>query len=38
MGHFNVFKLDDVIGKHAGPIPSSRKDYFKISLLVGKKD
>jgi AraC-like DNA-binding protein len=37
MGHFNVFRMEDFVGKHAKPIPYSRKDYFKISLLVGKK-
>jgi len=37
MGHFNVFNLDDFLGKHAKPIPYSRKDYFKISLLNGHK-
>jgi len=37
MGHFNVFNLDDFVGKHAKPIPYSRKDYFKISLLSGHK-
>lgn len=36
MGHFNVFRTEEFIGKHAGPVPYSRKDYFKISLLVGK--
>jgi hypothetical protein len=36
MGHFNVFKLDDFTGAYARPIPYSRKDYFKISLIIGK--
>ena len=36
MGHFNVFRLDDYVGKHSKPIPYSRKDFFKISLIVGK--
>ena len=36
IGHFNVFRLDDFVGPHAKPIPYSRKDYFKISLIVGR--
>lgn len=35
IGHFNVFRLDDFVGTHAKPIPYSRKDYFKISLIIG---
>lgn len=36
IGHFNVFKLDDFVGYHSKPIPYSRKDYFKISLIIGR--
>ena len=36
IGHFNVFKLDDFIGTCAKPMPYSRKDYFKISLIIGR--
>jgi len=36
IGHFNVFVLDDFMGCSAKPIPYSRRDYFKISLIVGK--
>jgi AraC-like DNA-binding protein len=36
IGHFNVFRLDDFTGAFAKPIPYSRKDYFKISLIIGK--
>lgn len=36
IGHFNVFRLDDFVGKCAKPIPYSRKDYFKISLIIGR--
>lgn len=36
IGHFNVFKLDDFMGCSAKPIPYSRKDFFKISLIIGK--
>lgn len=36
MGHFNVFKLEDFVAKYAQSIPYSRKDFFKISLIIGK--
>lgn len=36
IGHFNVFKLDEFVGCSAKPIPYSRKDYFKISLIIGR--
>ncbi len=36
IGHFNVFNLADFTGACAKPIPYNRKDYFKISLIVGK--
>ena len=36
MGHFNVFRLDDYVGCSARPVPYSRKDFFKISLIIGK--
>jgi AraC family transcriptional regulator, transcriptional activator of pobA len=36
IGHFNVFKLDEFTGSNAKPVPYSRKDYFKISLIIGK--
>jgi AraC-like DNA-binding protein len=36
MGHFNVFRIEDC-GLHTGkPLPYSRKDFFKISLIFGK--
>jgi AraC-like DNA-binding protein len=35
MGHFNVFRSDDFF-KHARPVPYNRKDFFKITLLIGK--
>lgn len=35
IGHFNIFKLDDFVGQHSKPIPYSRKDYYKISLIIG---
>lgn len=36
MGHFNVFKLEDFVAKYAKSIPYNRKDFFKISLIIGK--
>jgi AraC-like DNA-binding protein len=36
IGHFNVFKLDDFAGTHPKPVPYSRKDYYKISLIIGR--
>lgn len=36
IGHFNVFKIEDYIGKHSRPIPYSRRDYYKISLINGR--
>lgn len=36
IGHFNVFKLDDFAGPSAKPMPYSRKNYFKISLIIGR--
>lgn len=38
MGHFNVFMLDDFVGCHAKPIPYSRKDFYKISLIEGRNN
>lgn len=36
IGHFNVFKLDDYIGNTCDPLPYTRKDFYKISLIIGK--
>ncbi len=36
MGHFNIFKLEDFAAKYAKAIPYNRKDFFKISLIIGK--
>ena len=35
IGHFNVFKLAPFIGQGAKPVPYSRRNYFKISLIIG---
>ncbi|WP_089998783.1 helix-turn-helix domain-containing protein [Chryseobacterium taichungense] len=36
VGHFNVFTIDEYIGKSTKPVVYSRKDYFKITLIIGK--
>jgi AraC family transcriptional regulator, transcriptional activator of pobA len=36
MGHFNVFRSDDFTCCKKRPVPYSRKDYYKISLLKGR--
>jgi len=36
IGHFNVFKLDDFVGNACKPFPYTRKDFYKISLIIGK--
>ncbi|WP_026998060.1 helix-turn-helix domain-containing protein [Flectobacillus major] len=36
IGHFNVFRVEDFIGNSRKPIPYSRKDYYKISLVIGQ--
>lgn len=38
-GHFNVFRLSDFKGDEAErPMPYSRKDYYKISLITGRNE
>ena len=36
LGHFNVFRSDEYAGPHARPIPYSRKDFYKVSLVLGR--
>lgn len=36
IGHFNVFTVDEYIGKNHRPVVYSRKDYFKITLIIGR--
>lgn len=36
MGHFNVFKLDPFRGNTTKPVPYKKRDYFKITLLIGE--
>lgn len=38
IGHFNVFRLSDYIGKQPRPVLYSKRDYFKITLLLGKSE
>ncbi|MVT10558.1 helix-turn-helix domain-containing protein [Chitinophaga tropicalis] len=35
IGHFNVFRLEDLQGPKAKPVKYSRKDFYKISLIRG---
>jgi AraC-like DNA-binding protein len=37
IGHLNVFRIEDFLGKINKPIPFSRRDYFKISLIIGRR-
>lgn len=36
MGHFNVFKLEPFQGNNTKPVPYKKRDYFKITLLIGE--
>ena len=36
IGHFNVFRLEPFVGEQAKPVPYKRRDYYKISLVIGK--
>lgn len=36
IGHFNVFRVQDFVGPQAKAIPFNRKDYYKISLVLGR--
>jgi AraC family transcriptional activator of pobA len=35
MGHFNVFRFSDFLGKTHGPMPYRRIDYYKITFMTG---
>lgn len=35
IGHFNVFRLDPFVGRHAKPVPYSRRDFYKITITLG---
>lgn len=34
-GHMNVFRLEDHVGASSTPVPYSRRDFYKISLIRG---
>lgn len=36
VGHFNVFKTKDFVGAGTQSLPYSRKDYYKIGLIIGR--
>jgi len=36
IGHFNVFKFEDLLGCSVMPIPYNRREYYKISLIKGE--
>lgn len=36
IGHFNLFKLEPFVGNTVKPVPYKKRDYFKITLLVGE--
>jgi len=36
MGHFNVFKLEPFTVSTSKPVPYKRRDFFKITLLIGE--
>lgn len=35
IGHFNIFKLEPLIGGKSQPVPYRRRDYYKIMLVMG---
>ena len=36
IGHFNVFKIGNFVGHKAFPTAFSRKNFYKIKLIIGK--
>lgn len=38
IGHFNVLRMDPFVGPTAKPVPYKRRDYYKISLIVGNSN
>jgi AraC-like DNA-binding protein len=38
IGHFNVFRLEPFVGEKAKPVPYKKRDYFKITLLLGESN
>jgi len=35
IGHFNVFRVEDCVGKGKTPVAYTRRDYYKIALMQG---
>lgn len=35
IGHFNVFALEPFVGEKAKPVPYKRRDFFKVTLVLG---
>lgn len=35
IGMFNVFRLEPFVGSSAKPVPYKKRDYYKISLILG---
>lgn len=35
-GHFNVFRLEPFVGDKVRPVPYKRRDYYKITLMMGR--
>ena len=36
IGHFNVFKTEELVESAKGKMPYNRRSYYKISLIIGK--
>ena len=35
IGHFNVFRLEPYVGDRAKPAPYKKRDYYKITMVIG---
>jgi AraC-like DNA-binding protein len=35
IGHFNVFRLEPILGDKAQPVPFKRRDFYKITFVKG---
>ncbi len=36
LGQVNVFRMEDVLAPNAAPVPYSRRDFYKITLIRGR--
>lgn len=36
LGHFDVFRMHDYVGPGAKSLPYSRKDFYKVALIIGR--